>query len=514
MDDSATVTGTAFGTPTGNVTFTWFTTSSECSGASTGAGTIPLVAGVAHPSTAFGPLAAGSYSFRATYNGDANYSASTGPCENLTVQKGNTSTATDIHNATHDTVTTVRAGTPVHDQATVTGTAFGTPTGTVSFRWFTNGTCSGDSVSAGSASVNGAGIAHPSDVETPNAAATFAFQGTYSGDANYNTSTGPCEPLVVTKVDLEITKTASQPAVGAGQPFTYTIGVNNLGPSDATVDATVVDVLPADVAFQSFAALPAGVVCGVPVGRTITCTIPKGLLEVADPPVLITMNVVIPTTPTTVPVINKVIVTSPDDEAPCTVTSTNITCDPSNTNNYADVIVGFTGLTIVKDAQPNTGTPFQFTVSGGGQPANFSLVDDGTNTNNSKVLTNVVPGQTYTITEIQPTDGTYALSSISCTGGGTGSTVVANGQATVTLSAGAIVVCTFVNGAITPGGETTNTGNGTGTGSGGLAFTGSSVGRIFVLGVLLATLGLALLLFELRRRRREEQVAAARLRID
>ena len=152
------------------------------------------------------------------------------------------------------------------------------------------------------------------------------------------------------------------------------------------MDATVVDVLPADVtlACAQFAALPAGVVCGGPVGRTITCTIPKGLLEVADPPVLITTNVVIPTTPGTIPVINKVIVTSPDDEAPCTVTTTNISCNPSDTNNYDDVVVGFTGLTIVKDAQPNTGTPFQFTVSGGGQPASFSLVDDGSNTNNTE----------------------------------------------------------------------------------------------------------------------------------
>jgi len=230
--------------------------------------------------------------------------------------------------------------------------------------------------------------------------------------------------------------------------------------------------------------------------------------------VLITMNVVIPTAPGTVPVINKVIVTSPDDEAPCTVTSTNITCDPSDTNNYDDVIVGFTGLTIVKDAQPNSGTPFQFTVTGGGQPADFALVDDGSNTNNRKVLTNIVAGQPYTITEIQPTDGSYALSGISCTGGGTGSTIIATGQATVTLAAGENVVCTFVNGAITPGGAGTGTRTGTGTGSGPLAFTGSSIGRIFVLGTLLAVAGLALLMLEIRRRRREERLAAARLPVD
>src|SRR5439155_112956 len=69
-------------------------------------------------------------------------------------------------------------------------------------------------------------------------------------------------------------------------------------------------------------------------------------------------------------------------------------------------------IMIVKDAQPNTSTPFQFVVGGGGQPTNFSLVDDGSNTTNSKVLTSITAGQTYTITEIQPTDGSYALSAI------------------------------------------------------------------------------------------------------
>ena len=148
------------------------------------------------------------------------------------------------------------------------------------------------------------------------------------------------------------------------------------------------------------------------------------------------MNVTVPSTPQTVPMVNKVIVTSPDDEAPCTVTPTDITCDPADTNNYDDVSVGFTSLTIVKDAQPNTTTPFQFTVTGGALPSSFSLVDDGTNQQPSGRSANIVAGQQYMITEIQPADGSYALSAISCTGGGTGSTVVVLGRATLTLAPG------------------------------------------------------------------------------
>src|SRR5437867_8662389 len=86
VHDKATLTG-AFGTPTGTVTFTFFTASSACTGASVAAGTVALDAsGVAHPSTSQGPLSAGSYSFRAHYNGeDPNYAATDSPCEPLTV---------------------------------------------------------------------------------------------------------------------------------------------------------------------------------------------------------------------------------------------------------------------------------------------------------------------------------------------------------------------------------------------------------------------------------------------
>jgi hypothetical protein len=197
VHDSATVTGTSFGVPTGTVTFTFFTASGDCTGASVGAGTVPLnINGVADPSQAQGPLAAGSYSFRAVYNGDSNYGASTSGCEPFTVNKANTSTATDVHDADHHVVTSVPLGSTVHDKATVTGTAFGAPTGTVHFTWFTNGECSGDGQSAGDVPlVNG--VADPSNAFGPLGAGDYSFRATYGGDSNYNGSTGPCEPLTV-----------------------------------------------------------------------------------------------------------------------------------------------------------------------------------------------------------------------------------------------------------------------------------------------------------------------------
>src|SRR5262249_35271205 len=92
VHDSATGAGLAAFMPTGNVTFTFYTAASDCTGASVGAGTVALdVTIVADPSDAEGPLAAGSYSFQASYGGDSNYNASTSSCEPLTINKADSS---------------------------------------------------------------------------------------------------------------------------------------------------------------------------------------------------------------------------------------------------------------------------------------------------------------------------------------------------------------------------------------------------------------------------------------
>jgi hypothetical protein len=91
VHDSATVTGITGFAPTGTVTFTWFTNSLCTTGTGTALNIVTLVNGVADPSTAEGPLAAGSYAFQATYNGDVNYTSKTSDCEPLTIfQAGRT----------------------------------------------------------------------------------------------------------------------------------------------------------------------------------------------------------------------------------------------------------------------------------------------------------------------------------------------------------------------------------------------------------------------------------------
>src|SRR2546429_2587455 len=104
VHDKATLAG-AFGTPTGTVTFTFFTASSACNHASVVSATVTLDAsGVAHPSASQGPLSAGSYSFIAHYNGDLNYTATDSPCEPLTVTALTPTALTEIHDASHTPV--------------------------------------------------------------------------------------------------------------------------------------------------------------------------------------------------------------------------------------------------------------------------------------------------------------------------------------------------------------------------------------------------------------------------
>ena len=113
-----------------------------------------------------------------------------------------------------------------------------------------------------------------------------------------------------------------------------------------------------------------------------------------------------------------------------------ITCTFTNTERAV--------LTVIKDAQPNVAKSFNFTSNipdGLGAGTAFSLSDDGTNLTNSKTFDNLTPG-VYTITEAA-TDA-WKLDSISCTG--TGVTMTREGyKLTVTLAAGAVASCTFVN---------------------------------------------------------------------
>jgi uncharacterized repeat protein (TIGR01451 family) len=218
--------------PTGTISYTYFT-NGGCSGSGSPAGT--LLALGTHSSTE-GPLAAGSYSFQATYSGDSNYAGSTGPCESFTVGQGTSTTATVVFDAGSNSPWsgTETTGASAYDTSSVTP-SFGAiaPTGTISYSFFTTGDCSEHSSSAG-----GGSIGTISATEGPLGAGTYSFQATYSGDNNYTGSTGPCEQFTVSKGTSNVATTVFDAATNAAWSGTETTGASAYDTSSVTFSTT------------------------------------------------------------------------------------------------------------------------------------------------------------------------------------------------------------------------------------------------------------------------------------
>jgi hypothetical protein len=211
IHDKAIVTGTpGFATPTGTVTFELFT-NATCSGTpSSTEGPVTLAeetpptattAGVASAeSTPFTPLP-GSYSFRASYSGDANYAAiPASACEPVTVSRFDSAVNTRIlrvsdgADVTNQAINLMNAASvAVQDEATVTGSG-PTPTGTVTIMRFDNGNCSGTPSSIENIALDGTGKALSGVFNL--GANALSYTVIYNGDSVYNPSAvSKCEPV-------------------------------------------------------------------------------------------------------------------------------------------------------------------------------------------------------------------------------------------------------------------------------------------------------------------------------
>src|SRR5262245_18640007 len=148
-----------------------------------------------------------------------------------------TTTTTDIHNAAHQVVTAVAAGTPVHDFVTVAAPAGQpAPTGTVDVQWFTNINCTGPAADHKVETlVAGGGSSSTVDATDFPQTATGAssFQASYLGDGNspsqFATSTGACEPLNVVDAFVQITPQNASNAVGTNHTLTIPVNPTNGG---------------------------------------------------------------------------------------------------------------------------------------------------------------------------------------------------------------------------------------------------------------------------------------------
>ncbi|MBO3680713.1 Ig-like domain-containing protein [Streptomyces sp. NEAU-YJ-81] len=162
----------ATGTPTGTVTI-------MVSG--TGGGTVikALMGGTA--SETFSNLGTGPHTVTATYSGDANFAASSGTLPTQTVNKASTTTSVSSSpnpSTAGQDVTYVAFVQPVPPGA-------GVRTGTVTFT-ITDGT----NTVTGTGSVDASGFAFFTDTSASLPAGGYTITAVYSGDTNFNGSTG------------------------------------------------------------------------------------------------------------------------------------------------------------------------------------------------------------------------------------------------------------------------------------------------------------------------------------
>ena len=150
--DASTVTASASGraAPTGTVTYTLYG-DSACTGTARASDTETIGASGAVPNSApSGPLPAGGYGYRAAYSGDSVYAANPGACVSFSVKPKTSGASVAVYDANsgHPWSGREPAGARAYATATLSGVnANGiTATGTVTYRLYSGGSCSGAAI--------------------------------------------------------------------------------------------------------------------------------------------------------------------------------------------------------------------------------------------------------------------------------------------------------------------------------------------------------------------------------
>jgi uncharacterized repeat protein (TIGR01451 family) len=155
---------------------------------------------------------------------------------------------TDILDAANNVVTSVVAGTIVHDKVFVaksatTPASVPDPTGNVVFHRYTTNDCTGTPTNQTVVLTPGSPSTAVSDAFAT--VSSMSYSADYAGDVNYPARTGACEPLTVTPLPapaIAIVKNPKSQTVARGGTATFTITVTNVGNTVLT-DVNVVDPL-------------------------------------------------------------------------------------------------------------------------------------------------------------------------------------------------------------------------------------------------------------------------------
>ncbi len=234
--DTATISHYGSLEPTGTVTYTFFKGGADCeTGTVVGSYDVQVNPnGTVENSPVQSALTdtEGPYAFSAYYHGDENFIATGSACEPITVTsvvigggvvQGVPSISTTVYDAANNLpVGNLASGATVFDTVSISNLSNIDPTGTVTYTFFSGGNCvTGTVVGTPQVVTVGAHGAVPSSsTQGPLSASggPYAFQATYSGDANYLGDTSDCEPFTVGQASLTVTTSLSATSTEVGIP--------------------------------------------------------------------------------------------------------------------------------------------------------------------------------------------------------------------------------------------------------------------------------------------------------
>jgi Bacterial Ig-like domain (group 3) len=141
----------------------------------------------------------------------------TAPADTLVRGPAVTGIATAVDDAAKNAgwAGTETTGAQAYDTATLTASpTAGVPTGTVTYSYYTNATCTAPAQSTQAVTLNSDGSIPNSSPTAGLAGGSYSYQASYSGDATHLGATGACEPFTViaAKASQTITVTSSPPS--------------------------------------------------------------------------------------------------------------------------------------------------------------------------------------------------------------------------------------------------------------------------------------------------------------
>ena len=168
------------------------------------------------------PLTLGSYNWQLR-DASQNDQNGTGQSGQFTISLCPVTISTTVFDASTNAAWagTEQTGASAYDTSMVVAlSAIPVPTGTVTYTFYTNNTCTGDGTSAGTRTLTAMGLVSKSDPESNLAAGSYAFKATYNGDSYYNSKISECEPFTVAAA--QVTPTPSPTPTGGVEAATAT----------------------------------------------------------------------------------------------------------------------------------------------------------------------------------------------------------------------------------------------------------------------------------------------------